>query len=146
MWGWLQERRKVGSYDYAGCLSVPRIMYLRGDRLHQEPAPEVHSPPPPPPHTSFCVSSFAALDAAPLVCNMFASLAISALYRGQHNALIEKLESGNIHWACEEVFSLDVLVPALVCFISTCFITESDVARGVNENVRHVQVVTLLGP
>lgn len=41
MWGWLQERRKVGSYDYAGCLSVPRIMYLRGDRLHQEPAPEV---------------------------------------------------------------------------------------------------------
>lgn len=43
MWGWLQERRKVGSYDYAGCLSVPRIMYLRGDRLHQEPAPEVRT-------------------------------------------------------------------------------------------------------
>lgn len=31
----------MGSYDYAGCLSVPRIMRLRGDRLVQEPAPEV---------------------------------------------------------------------------------------------------------
>ena len=35
MWGWLQERRKVGSYDYAGCLSLPRVLYLRGDRLIQ---------------------------------------------------------------------------------------------------------------
>ncbi|KAK9813362.1 hypothetical protein WJX73_002296 [Symbiochloris irregularis] len=41
LWGWLQERRKVGSYDYAGCLGVPRVMHLRGDRLIQEPAPEV---------------------------------------------------------------------------------------------------------
>ena len=41
LWGWLQERRKVGSYDYAGCLSVPRILSLRGDRLVQEPVPEV---------------------------------------------------------------------------------------------------------
>lgn len=41
LWGWLQERRKVGSYDYAGCLSVPRILTLRGDRLIQEPVPEV---------------------------------------------------------------------------------------------------------
>lgn len=41
LWGWLQERRKVGSYDYAGCLSVPRILTLRGDSLHQEPVPEV---------------------------------------------------------------------------------------------------------
>ena len=41
LWGWLQERRKVGSYDYAGCLSVPRLIHLRGDRLIQEPAPEV---------------------------------------------------------------------------------------------------------
>lgn len=41
LWGWLQERRKVGSYDYAGCLGVPRILRLRGDRLIQEPAPEV---------------------------------------------------------------------------------------------------------
>jgi hypothetical protein len=35
LWGWLQERRKVGSYDYAGCLSLPRIMYISGNRLHQ---------------------------------------------------------------------------------------------------------------
>ena len=35
MWGWLQERRKVGSYDYAGCLSLPRVLYIRGDRLIQ---------------------------------------------------------------------------------------------------------------
>ncbi|KAK9810230.1 hypothetical protein WJX72_007025 [[Myrmecia] bisecta] len=41
LWGWLQERRKVGSYDYAGCLSVPRVMHLRGSRFVQEPAPEV---------------------------------------------------------------------------------------------------------
>ena len=41
LWGWLQERRKVGSYNYAGCLSVPRVLHLRGDRLIQEPAPEV---------------------------------------------------------------------------------------------------------
>lgn len=41
LWGWLQERRKVGSYDYAGCMSVPRILYLKGNRLIQEPAPEV---------------------------------------------------------------------------------------------------------
>ena len=31
----------MGSYDYAGCLSVPRLIHLRGDRLIQEPAPEV---------------------------------------------------------------------------------------------------------
>lgn len=31
----------MGSYDYAGCLSVPRILSLRGDRLIQEPVPEV---------------------------------------------------------------------------------------------------------
>ncbi len=35
LWGWLQERRKVGSYDYAGCLSLPRIMYISGNRLIQ---------------------------------------------------------------------------------------------------------------
>ena len=57
MWGWLQERRKVGSYDYAGCLSVPRIMYLRGDRLHQEPAPEVPTQPPYQMHPCMPVSS-----------------------------------------------------------------------------------------
>lgn len=31
----------MGSYDYAGCMSVPRVVYLKGDRLIQEPAPEV---------------------------------------------------------------------------------------------------------
>ena len=31
----------MGSYDYAGCLSVPRLLHLRGDRLIQEPVPEV---------------------------------------------------------------------------------------------------------
>ncbi len=41
LWGWLQERRKVGSYDYAGCLSVPRLLSMHGDRLVQEPVPEV---------------------------------------------------------------------------------------------------------
>ena len=41
LWGWLQERRKVGSYDYAGCMSLPRLIYIRGDRLIQEPVPEV---------------------------------------------------------------------------------------------------------
>ena len=35
LWGWLQERRKVGSYDYAGCLSVPRLLFIRGNRLVQ---------------------------------------------------------------------------------------------------------------
>lgn len=30
LWGWLQEKpRKVGSYDYAGCLTLPRLMYLQ---------------------------------------------------------------------------------------------------------------------
>lgn len=29
LWGWLQEKpRKVGEYDYAGCLSLPRLLYL----------------------------------------------------------------------------------------------------------------------
>ena len=40
MWGWLQERRKVGSYDYAGCLSLPRVMYISGNHLHQVPQPQ----------------------------------------------------------------------------------------------------------
>ena len=41
LWGWLQERRRVGSYDYSGCLSLPRVLSIRGDTLVQEPAPEV---------------------------------------------------------------------------------------------------------
>lgn len=28
LWGWLQERRKVGVYDYAGCMTLPRVMWL----------------------------------------------------------------------------------------------------------------------
>ncbi|GIL47605.1 hypothetical protein Vafri_4389, partial [Volvox africanus] len=32
LWGWLQEKpRKVGTYDYAGCLSMPRVLYLEVD-------------------------------------------------------------------------------------------------------------------
>ncbi|KAK9821729.1 hypothetical protein WJX81_006531 [Elliptochloris bilobata] len=41
MWGWLQERRKVGTYEYAGCLTVPRVLYLRSNALIQEPVEEV---------------------------------------------------------------------------------------------------------
>eukprot|EP01025_Chloroclados_australasicus_P023229 TRINITY_DN2361_c0_g1_i10.p1 TRINITY_DN2361_c0_g1~~TRINITY_DN2361_c0_g1_i10.p1 ORF type:complete len:714 (+),score=91.50 TRINITY_DN2361_c0_g1_i10:95-2143(+) len=41
LWGWLQERRKVGTYEYAGCLSAPRMLYIRNDKLIQEPVPEV---------------------------------------------------------------------------------------------------------
>ncbi|KAG2494572.1 hypothetical protein HYH03_007338 [Edaphochlamys debaryana] len=32
LWGWLQEKpRTVGAYDYAGCLSMPRLLYLEVD-------------------------------------------------------------------------------------------------------------------
>jgi sucrose-6-phosphate hydrolase SacC (GH32 family) len=48
LWGWLQERRKVGSYDYAGCLSLPRIIYLCGNRLIQVPVSSSHSTDGPP--------------------------------------------------------------------------------------------------
>eukprot|EP01026_Neomeris_dumetosa_P059679 TRINITY_DN5578_c0_g2_i1.p2 TRINITY_DN5578_c0_g2~~TRINITY_DN5578_c0_g2_i1.p2 ORF type:complete len:297 (+),score=49.88 TRINITY_DN5578_c0_g2_i1:37-891(+) len=41
LWGWLQERRKVGVYEYAGCLSTPRVLMQRDNRLIQEPVPEV---------------------------------------------------------------------------------------------------------
>jgi len=42
LWGWLQERRGVGSYDYAGCMAVPRLLTRTpAGRLHQEPLPEV---------------------------------------------------------------------------------------------------------
>lgn len=30
MVAWLQELRKGGSFDYAGCLSVPRLLSLEG--------------------------------------------------------------------------------------------------------------------
>lgn len=42
LWGWLQERRKVGSYSYAGCLTMPRVLHVTDEgRLIQAPAPEV---------------------------------------------------------------------------------------------------------
>lgn len=41
MFGWLQELRKGGGFDYAGCLSVPRVLTHQGGRLHQQPVPEL---------------------------------------------------------------------------------------------------------
>jgi len=42
LWGWLQERRKVGSYSYAGCLSLPRYLSVTKDgRLVQAPLPQL---------------------------------------------------------------------------------------------------------
>lgn len=43
MWLWLQERPNPhhGNKDYAGCMSVPRVMYLHKDHLHQQPIPEL---------------------------------------------------------------------------------------------------------
>lgn len=34
---------QVGTYDYAGCLTLPRLLYLDYDRLWQEPVPELVS-------------------------------------------------------------------------------------------------------
>ena len=33
MLAWLQELRRAGGFDYAGCLSVPRRLSLQGERL-----------------------------------------------------------------------------------------------------------------
>ena len=42
LWGWLQERRKVGSYAYSGCLTAPRILHVTDEgRLIQAPVPEI---------------------------------------------------------------------------------------------------------
>ncbi|GMH42910.1 hypothetical protein BSKO_10832 [Bryopsis sp. KO-2023] len=41
LWGWLQERSRMGEFDYAGCLSVPRLLHVHNGRLFQEPAPEI---------------------------------------------------------------------------------------------------------
>ena len=41
LWAWLQERRTVGSYDYAGCLSIPRKLTLHKGRLFQQPADRI---------------------------------------------------------------------------------------------------------
>ena len=32
MLAWLQELRRGGGFDYAGCLSLPRCLSLRGER------------------------------------------------------------------------------------------------------------------
>ena len=45
LWGWLQERRKVGSYDYSGCMTVTRLLHIKDNRLVQLPVPEVSLPP-----------------------------------------------------------------------------------------------------
>ena len=34
MFGWLQELRKGGGFDYAGCLSVPRVLTHQGGCRH----------------------------------------------------------------------------------------------------------------
>ncbi len=41
MWGWLQERRKAGSYDYSGCMTCSRLLYIQENRLIQVPVPEL---------------------------------------------------------------------------------------------------------
>lgn len=42
LWAWLQERRKMGTYAYAGCLTMPRILHVTDEgRLVQAPAPEL---------------------------------------------------------------------------------------------------------
>ncbi len=43
LWGWLQERRKAGSYDYSGCMTVPRLMYIEDERLIQVRMPPATS-------------------------------------------------------------------------------------------------------
>ena len=41
MWGWLQERRKAGSYDYSGCMTCSRLLHIRDNRLIQLPVSEL---------------------------------------------------------------------------------------------------------
>jgi len=33
MLGWLQELRKGGGFDYAGCISLPRVLTYKGNEL-----------------------------------------------------------------------------------------------------------------
>ena len=33
MLGWLQELRKGGGFDYAGCISLPRVLTYKGNQL-----------------------------------------------------------------------------------------------------------------
>lgn len=44
LWSWLQEKRTVGAYDYAGCMGVPRMLFVdpESDRLWQLPVPELN--------------------------------------------------------------------------------------------------------
>ena len=42
LWGWLKELRNVppppclcNKYSYAGCTSLPRALYIKGDKLFQ---------------------------------------------------------------------------------------------------------------
>lgn len=41
MWGWVQEHRSVGKYDFAGCMATPRVLLRQGGRLLQQPLPEL---------------------------------------------------------------------------------------------------------
>ncbi|EFJ50845.1 hypothetical protein VOLCADRAFT_88188 [Volvox carteri f. nagariensis] len=48
LWGYMKELRRVppapalcDKYSYAGCVSLPRALYLRGDKLFQLPLPEL---------------------------------------------------------------------------------------------------------
>ncbi|GIL47305.1 hypothetical protein Vafri_4157, partial [Volvox africanus] len=48
LWGYMKELRNVpappclcNKYSYAGCVSLPRALYLRGDKLFQLPLPEL---------------------------------------------------------------------------------------------------------
>lgn len=38
MFAWLQELRKGGGFDYAGCLSLPRVLSLRGNNPSSTPS------------------------------------------------------------------------------------------------------------
>lgn len=41
LWVWVQERRKVGTYDYAGCMATPRVLLQRDSQLFCQPLPEI---------------------------------------------------------------------------------------------------------
>ncbi|GMH42065.1 hypothetical protein BSKO_09984 [Bryopsis sp. KO-2023] len=41
IWGWLQEKKPPGYLTYAGCQSVPRLMWVKDLELFQEPAEEM---------------------------------------------------------------------------------------------------------
>ncbi|GLC68481.1 Putative beta-Fructufuranosidase [Pleodorina starrii] len=48
LWGYMKELRNVpappclcNKYSYAGCVSLPRALYIRGDKLFQLPLPEL---------------------------------------------------------------------------------------------------------